>query len=69
MDDSRPKQEYITAEEKVKQAESILSQIWTLETTDPERKAANLKIFGALGLFAGGIAFLRYAGDLITPVF
>lgn len=59
---------YITAEEA--QAEqSMLKAIWQLETTDPERKAANVKALTAIGLFAGGIAFLRFAGDLITPTF
>ena len=49
--------------------ESMLKAIWNLETTDPDRKAANLKALTAVGLFAGGIAFLRFAGDLITPTF
>jgi hypothetical protein len=59
---------YIEASEA--QAEqSMLKAIWTLETTDPDHKAANIKALTALGLFAGGIAFLRFAGDLITPTF
>ena len=47
----------------------MLKQIYNLEMNDPERRSANVKVLGALGLFAGGIAFLRFAGDLITPSF
>lgn len=51
------------------QEPSFLKQVWELETTDPERRSANLKMLTAVGLFTGGIAFLKFAGDLITPVF
>lgn len=52
-----------------KQEASMLKQIYNLEMNDPERRSANLKVLSAIGLFAGGIAFLRLAGDLITPTF
>lgn len=49
--------------------QSMLRALWQIETTDPERRAANFKALTAVGLFAGGIAFLRLAGDWITPTF
>ena len=59
---------YISSTEPEKEV-SMLKQIYDMEMNDPERRQANLKMLGAVGLFAGGIAFLRLAGDLITPVF
>ena len=49
--------------------QSLLGALWDMNTKGPEAKAANYKLLSALGLFAGGIAFLRLAGDLITPTF
>jgi len=59
---------YIAASE-AQNEQSMLKAIWNLETKDPEHRAANVKALTAIGLFAGGIAFLRFAGDLITPTF
>ena len=59
---------YIASSEPVTEP-GMFKQIYDLEMNDPERVSANLKILGAVGLFAGGIAFLRFAGDLITPTF
>lgn len=47
----------------------MLKAVWEVETTDPEHRAANIKMLSAVGLFAGGIAFLKLFGDFITPSF
>lgn len=39
------------------------------EMSDPERRSANFGILIGVSVFAGGVAFLRFAGDLLVPTF
>ena len=48
---------------------SAWRQFVDAQFSDPENRSANLKLASAVGLFAGGIAFLRVAGDVFVPGF
>ena len=53
--------------EKETTPKSFLSQLWAIEYRDPANRSANAAVLAGIGLFVGGIVFLRTAGGLLVP--
>ncbi|CAN8236986.1 unnamed protein product [Cochlearia groenlandica] len=43
-----------------------LKALWHSEVHDEQKWAANMKLVRALGIFAGGVFFMRSYGDLMA---